>query len=99
MGCFLERLGGNPSFFRGLAKGETAATEVKRRWNAEGARNAPIAKSLEKPGLEASKCKEACHPVNGYRIGIVQMPPLGYMRSACKRAGIYFHLILNRFLC
>ena len=46
--CFLERLGGNPSFFRDLAKGETAATEVKRRWNAEGARNAPIAKGLRK---------------------------------------------------
>ena len=28
--CFLERLGGNPSFFRDLAKGETAATEVQR---------------------------------------------------------------------
>ncbi len=66
MACFLERLGGNPSFFRDLEKGETAATEVKRRWNAEGARNAPIAKSLEKPGLETWKCKEACHPVNGY---------------------------------
>ena len=66
MACFLERLGGNPSFFRALAKGETAATEVKRRWNAEGARNAPIAKSLEKPGLETSECKEACHPMNGY---------------------------------
>jgi hypothetical protein len=37
MACFLERLGGNPSFFPDLAKGETAATEVKRRWNAEGA--------------------------------------------------------------
>ncbi len=66
MACFLERLGGNPSFFRDLAKGETAATEVKRRWNAEGVRNAPIAKSLEKPGLETSECKEARHPVNGY---------------------------------
>ena len=46
--------------------GETAATEVKRRWNAEGARNAPVAKSLEKQGLEAWKWKEACQPVNGY---------------------------------
>jgi len=64
--CFLERLGGNPYFFRDLAKGETAATEVERRWNAEGARNAPIAKSLEKQGLETSEWKEACHPVNGY---------------------------------
>jgi hypothetical protein len=66
-------LGGNPSFFRDLAKGETAATEVKRRWNAEGARNAPIAKSLEKQGLETSEWKEACHPVNGYPFSIGQI--------------------------
>ncbi len=66
MARFLERLGGNPLFFRDLAKGETAATEVKRRWNAEGARNAPIAKSLEKPGLETSECKETRHSVNAY---------------------------------
>ncbi len=72
MACFLERLGANPSFFRDLAKGETAATEVKRRWNAEGARNAPIAKSLEKPGLETSECKEACHSVNGYGFLVAQ---------------------------
>jgi hypothetical protein len=64
--CFLECLGGNPSFFRDLTKGETAATEVKRRWNAEGARNAPIAKSLEKPGLETWEWKEACYPVNSH---------------------------------
>jgi len=49
--------------------GETAATEVKRRWNAEGARNAPVAKSLEKQGLETSEWKEACRPVNGYKYG------------------------------
>jgi hypothetical protein len=66
--CFLERLGGSPYFFRDLAKGETAATEVERRWNAEGARNAPIAKSLEKQGLETLKWKEAGHPVNGYNF-------------------------------
>jgi hypothetical protein len=65
--CFLERLGGDPQFFRDLAKGETAATEVKRRWNAEGARNAPIAKPLEKRGLETSEWKEARHLVNGYK--------------------------------
>jgi hypothetical protein len=62
----LERLGGNPKSFQDLAKGETAGTEVQRRWNAEGARNAPIAKSLEKQGVETSEWKEACHPVNGY---------------------------------
>ncbi len=28
MACFLERLGGNPSFFRNLAMGETAATDL-----------------------------------------------------------------------
>ncbi len=28
MACFLERFGGNPSFFRDLAKGETAATDL-----------------------------------------------------------------------
>jgi hypothetical protein len=87
MACFLERLGGNPSFFPDLAEGETAATEVKRRWNAEGARNAPIAKSLKKPGLEISECKEACHPVNGYPFstsreaitcGMAMQMPCGY---------------------
>ena len=75
MGCFLERLGVKPSFSRDLAKGETAATEVQRRWNAEGARNAPIAKSLGKPGLETSECKEACHSVNGYPNWSVRPPP------------------------
>jgi hypothetical protein len=72
----LERLGGNPQFFPDLAKGETAATEVQRRWNAEGARNAPIAKSLEKQGLETSECKEACHPVNGYQKSFLGSPIL-----------------------
>jgi len=48
--------------------GETAA-EVKRRWKAEGARNAPIAKALGKQGLETSEWKEACRPVNGYKYG------------------------------
>jgi hypothetical protein len=47
--------------------GETAATEVKRRWNAEGARDAPVDKSLEKQGLEASQWKETHHPVIGYK--------------------------------
>ncbi len=46
--------------------GETAATEVKRRWNAEGAKNAPVAKSPEKQGLETSQWKEAHRPVNAY---------------------------------
>ncbi len=39
---------------------------MKRRWNAEGV-SLRRTKSLEKPELETSECKEACHPVNGYR--------------------------------
>jgi len=67
MPCFLERLGGKPLFFRDLAKGETAATLP------------PIAKSLEKPGLETSECKEACHPVNGYRFYKFKERHAGYL--------------------
>jgi hypothetical protein len=34
--CLVERLGGNHPFFRDLAKGETVATKVRRRWSCAG---------------------------------------------------------------
>ena len=57
------------SFSSDLATGETAATEVQRRGNEEGARNAPVAKSLEKQGLETREWKKGCLPMKGYPLG------------------------------
>jgi hypothetical protein len=48
--------------------GETAATEAKRRGNAEGVRNAPFAKSLEKQGAETWKWKEGLYPLSEYNV-------------------------------
>ncbi len=59
------------SVFHDLAMGETAATEAERRWNAEGARNAPFAKSLEKQEAETWKWKEELYPLNAYEKRIL----------------------------
>ena len=55
VGGVLERLDGNLQFLSDLALGETAATEVQRRWNAEGAKHPPMLSPPQKQRLEASE--------------------------------------------
>jgi hypothetical protein len=61
-GYFLERLGGNLQFLLDLALGETAATKVQRRWNAEGAEHPPKLSHCKNKGWRHRSEKKSPDP-------------------------------------